>query len=140
MARLIPCTACSRPIRVNEESCPFCAAAAPADRNAPAAVAVPRGASRARRYAASAAVAAGITAAAGCGPSQEAKNPQDDTQDQKQQTNQDQVQQTNQDQNQQIDRHQEEEEGGNRNRHGDDRLPNMPYGCVFPDPDARVRT
>ena len=59
MARLIPCTACSRPIRVTEQSCPFC--------------------------------------------------------------------------------DQDEDDRG-RDRRGDDRLPNMPYGCVFPDPDARVRT
>ena len=67
MTGLIRCGACDRHLRRDEAVCPFCAAEITDEARRAEGSSVPRGASRAQRYAARAALIAGTAAVAACG-------------------------------------------------------------------------
>ncbi len=65
--RLVPCTGCSRHVRLSEPHCPFCGSGLPSEAELPPLVTPPQGRlSRAALFAFGAA-AAGVVAVSGCG-------------------------------------------------------------------------
>lgn len=69
MSSLIKCGSCDRHLRIEDTVCPFCAAEIPDEARTARVSSVAPGASRAKRYAARAALIAGTTAAVACGGS-----------------------------------------------------------------------
>lgn len=74
MAELIKCPACNRHLRASEPACPFCTAEIPEEARVATSASVTRGTSRAKRYAARAALIAGTAAAIGCGGADKKKD------------------------------------------------------------------